>query len=283
VTARLIDGKAAAKTVQAEVAAGVQALAARGVVATLAVVRAGDDEASAVYARNKQRAATRVGIRSLIRGLPATATTAEVLATIQALNDDPAVHGVLVQLPLPAAVDAERVIAAVAPTKDVDGFHPENVGRLVLGQPRFVPCTPAGVMYLLRRDETPLVGQRAVVVGRSAIVGKPMAALLIAADATVTVCHSRTADLPGEVARADIVVAAIGRPEFIRGAWIKPGATVIDVGINRRADGALVGDVEFAAAADRAAAITPVPGGVGPTTVAFLLQNTLRAASLQTA
>jgi methylenetetrahydrofolate dehydrogenase (NADP+)/methenyltetrahydrofolate cyclohydrolase len=260
------------------VAAEATALCTRGVVPGLAVVLVGDDPASQVYVRGKTKAAREAGVEPFDHHLPATTSQQELLALVGRLNRDPAVDGVLVQLPLPAQIDASAVIEAIDPGKDVDGFHPENVGRLWSGAPRFVPCTPLGVMRLLAEAGTTVAGARAVVVGRSNIVGKPMAALLLAAHATVTLCHSRTADLAAEVGRADVLVAAIGKAELVRGAWIKPGATVIDVGMNRRPDGKLVGDVEFTAAAERAGAITPVPGGVGPMTIAMLLANTVASA-----
>jgi methylenetetrahydrofolate dehydrogenase (NADP+)/methenyltetrahydrofolate cyclohydrolase len=278
VTAQIIDGKAIAAKVRAEAAEAARALAARGITPGLAVVLVGDDPASHVYVRNKTRACVEAGLRVFDHRLPATASEAEVLEQVASLNADRDVHGILVQLPLPAQVSPLRVIEAIAPDKDVDGFHPVNVGRLWSGQPGFVPCTPAGVMRLFHEIGTPVRGAEAVVVGRSNIVGKPMAALLAAADATVTLCHSKTKDLPSVVARADLVVAAIGRAELVKGAWIKPGAVVIDVGMNRGADGKLRGDVEFVAAAERARAITPVPGGVGPMTIAMLVAATVRAA-----
>jgi methylenetetrahydrofolate dehydrogenase (NADP+)/methenyltetrahydrofolate cyclohydrolase len=277
--AQIIDGKAVAARVRAEVAEGVAELRKEtGIVPGLAVVRVGDDPASLTYVSSKIRGCAETGMRSTERHLPADATQAKVLGTVLELNADPSVHGILVQLPLPRHVDPDPVLAAVAPVKDVDGFHPMNAGALMLGRPAPRACTPAGIMRLLAEAKFDPRGRRAVVVGRSNIVGKPMAMMLLTADATVTVCHSRTADLPGEIARADLVVAAVGRPELIRGEWIKPGAVVIDVGMNRDAAGRLVGDVEFAAAAERASAITPVPGGVGPMTVAMLLANTLEAA-----
>jgi len=274
-TARLIDGKAVAAELRHDLAARVAALPFRP---GLRVVRVGEDPASGVYVRNKDRAATEAGFDSATIHLPAETTEADLLGTVARLNADPAVDGILVQLPLPPQIRADRVIAAVAPEKDVDGFHPLNAGRLASGQPGLVPCTPKGVMHLLRAAGTRLRGARALVLGRSNIVGRPMAQLLLAADCTVTVAHSRTRDLPAECARAGILVAAIGRAEAVRGDWIAEGATVIDVGINRLPDGRLAGDVEFAAAAARAAAITPVPGGVGPMTIACLLENTLEAA-----
>ena len=274
-TARPIDGRAVAAEVRAAVAARVAALPYRPV---LTVVLVGDDPASATYVRNKDRAAREAGIEARTVRLPAGTGRAALLREIAALNADPAVDGILVQLPLPPLIPPEAVIEAIDPAKDVDGFHPVNAGRLALGRPSLVPCTPAGVMKLLAHAGTPLAGARAVVLGRSAIVGRPMAALLLAADATVTVVHSRTRDLAGECRRADILVAAVGRAEMVQGDWIKPGATVIDIGINRRADGTLTGDVAYAACAAVAGAITPVPGGVGPMTIACLLENTDTAA-----
>ena len=276
-TAKIIDGKRVAEEVRAEVAARASALALRGVVPGLAVVLVGDDPASAVYVRNKTRAARETGVRAFDHLLPATTTQAELMALVARLNADDAIDGILVQLPLPAGLDPKPILEAILPAKDVDGFHPQNVGRLWAGMPEMVPCTPLGVMRLLAVVGRSLRGANAVVIGRSNLVGKPMAALLLAADCTVTICHSRTVDLPACVAAADVVVAAIGRPQAIAGAWIKPGATVIDVGMNR-VEGKLVGDVEFAAASERAGAITPVPGGVGPMTIAMLLSNTLASA-----
>ncbi len=274
-TARLIDGKSAAATLRAEVAANV---AAAGFTPGLTVILVGEDPASNVYVRTKDRAAREAGIHAHTIRLPAHTAQAELLATIQALNDDPAVDGILVQLPLPGGIDQQAVIEAIDPAKDVDGFHPVNVGHLTDGQPTLVPCTPLGVMQLLRAAGVQTTGARAVVLGRSAIVGRPLASLLLAANATVTIAHSRTLDLPAECRRADILIAAVGRPEMVQATWIQPGATVIDVGINRLADGRLVGDVAFEACAAVAGAITPVPGGVGPMTVACLLENTLTAA-----
>lgn len=276
--ARIIDGKALAERLRAGIADETATLRPRGVVPGLAVVLVGQDPASQVYVRNKTKACVEAGLAVIDHKLAADVTEAEVLARVAELNRDPAVDGILVQLPLPPHIDARKVLLAIDPGKDVDGFHPENLGRLLMGEPRFVPCTPLGVMRLLEEAGVSLAGAEAVVLGRSNIVGKPMAVLLTAADATVTVCHSRTRDLRDAVARADVVVAALGKPQFVKGAWIKPGAAVIDVGINRGADGKLCGDVEFAAAAERASAITPVPGGVGPMTIAMLLANTLSAA-----
>jgi methylenetetrahydrofolate dehydrogenase (NADP+)/methenyltetrahydrofolate cyclohydrolase len=274
-SARLIDGKAVAAELRRSIAARVAALPFRP---GLRVVRVGEDPASGVYVRNKDKAAQEVGFDSATLHLPAATTQAELLAVVAQLNADPAVDGILVQLPLPAQIRAEVVISAVAPEKDVDGFHPLNAGRLASGQPGLVPCTPKGVMHLLRAAGCSLPGARAVVLGRSNIVGRPMAQLLLAADCTVTIVHSRTRDLPAECRRAEILIAAVGRPEMVRGDWVSEGATVIDVGINRLADGRLVGDVDFAGASTHAEAITPVPGGVGPMTIACLLENTLEAA-----
>ena len=274
-TARIIDGKAVAATVRAEVAALVVTLDFQP---GLAVVLVGDNPASTVYVRNKDRAAAAAGIAARTIRLPATVGQAALLAEVARLNADPAVDGILVQLPLPPDIDPACVVAAIDPAKDVDGFHPRNVGALAIGHPTLVPCTPLGVMRLLAAAGVRPSGLRAVVLGRSAIVGRPMAALLLAADATVTVAHSRTRDLRAECRRAEILVAAVGRAGLVRGDWIAPGAVVIDVGINRGADGRLAGDVAFAEAAEVAGAITPVPGGVGPMTIACLLQNTVTAA-----
>jgi len=271
----IIDGKAVAARVRAEVAEDVKALRAQGKVPGLTVVRVGEDPASAVYVRGKRKACEEVGIHSVEHHLPATTAQEDLLALIRQLNADATVHGILVQLPLPKQVDESQILDAISPRKDADGFHPVNVGALWLGKPAPRPCTPAGVMRLLDEAQVELRGKRAIVVGRSHIVGKPMAALLLERHATVTIAHSRTADLAGEVGRADVVVAAVGKAEMVKGAWVKEGAVVIDVGINRLPDGKLVGDVEFAEAAKRAAAITPVPGGVGPMTIAMLLRNTV--------
>ncbi len=290
-TATIIDGKAAATALRDELKAKVQALqAAHGRPPGLIVILVGDHPASQAYVRTKERMAAEIGIAGDILRLPADTSQAALLAEIARLNRDPAVHGILVQLPLPPQIDEAAVLLALDPAKDVDGFHPVNVGRLfsakgAIGDDLLVPCTPYGSMVLLRRQlGDDLAGRRAVVVGRSNIVGKPMAALLLAADCTVTIAHSRTRDLPAVCRQAEILVAAVGRPEMIQGDWIAPGAVVIDVGINRIATpdgkGRLVGDVAFAAAAEVAGAITPVPGGVGPMTVACLLRNTVIAARL---
>jgi len=274
-----IDGKARAAALVAEVAAGVTAL---GRTPGLAVVLVGDDPASAVYVRNKARASERAGITSIVQRLPVTTTQAALIDLVRQLNADDHVDGILVQLPLPAQIDADAVIATIDPAKDVDGFTAVNTGRLSIGLPGLVPCTPLGCLLLLRDTLGDLAGLDAVVIGRSNIVGKPMAALLTRESCTVTLAHSRTRDLVGVVRRADIVVAAVGRAGFVRGDWIKPSATVIDVGINRADDGRLVGDVAFAEAG-HARAITPVPGGVGPMTIACLLHNTLQAARARAA
>jgi methylenetetrahydrofolate dehydrogenase (NADP+) / methenyltetrahydrofolate cyclohydrolase len=276
VTARLIDGKAVAAAIRARLATRVAALRFQP---GLAAVLVGDDPASAVYVRSKDRAATAAGIAAHTLHLPSDTTEATLLAEIAKLNADPAIDGIMVQLPLPLHIRAAAVQQAVDPAKDVDGFHPLNVGLLATGQPCLAPCTPVGVMRLLAEAGITLDGARAVVLGRSAIVGRPMAALLLRANATVTVTHSHTTGLAAECRRADILVAAVGRPQMVRGDWIKPGTTVIDVGINRLPDGRVVGDVAFNLAKERAAWITPVPGGVGPMTVATLLQNTLEAAA----
>ncbi|MEN9800370.1 MAG: hypothetical protein RL653_4067 [Pseudomonadota bacterium] len=281
--ARLIDGKALAAEVRSEVKSGVETLrAATGVVPGLAVVRVGEDPASKIYVGGKRKAAAEAGFQAWEHHFPATASQDEVLARIRALNEDPAVHGILVQLPLPPQLDADLVIRAVRPEKDADGFHPLNAGNLFLGRPGTRPCTPAGILLMLERTGVPLAGKHAVVVGRSNIVGKPMAMMLLQADCTVTVCH-RKSDLAAELPRADVVVAAVGVAGLVRGEWIKPGAVVIDVGMNRLPDGSLRGDVDFAEASARASWITPVPGGVGPMTIALLLRNTLDAARRATA
>lgn len=277
-SARIIDGKALAAQVRAEVKAKVAALAQRGIRPGLAVVLAGDDPASKVYVRNKTRACEEVGLRSQQIDYPASVTQEELMACIRKLNADPAVHGILVQLPLPKQIDAARVLEAVSPAKDADGFHTASMGALLAGTPRFVPCTPAGVMRMLEHARVPLAGRRAVVIGRSNIVGKPVSLLLLQKDATVTICHSKTADLAAVARQADILVAAIGRPKLVTAQMVKPGACVIDVGINRLPDGSLAGDVDFAAVQEVAGWITPVPGGVGPMTIACLMANTVRAA-----
>jgi methylenetetrahydrofolate dehydrogenase (NADP+)/methenyltetrahydrofolate cyclohydrolase len=285
--ADLIDGNAIAKKVREGVAARTKALAAKGIVPGLTVVLVGDDPASAVYVRNKEKASVEAGMKGETIRMPATTTEAELLAVVDRLNNDPAVHGILVQMPLPKQIDSQKVITRIKPSKDVDGFHPVNVGKILTGEKDgFAPCTPAGVQVMLKEAGVDTAGKHVVIVGRSNIVGKPMASLLIqpGADATVTICHSKTPDLEWHLKRADIVVAAVGRPGTVTGEMIRPGAVVIDVGINRVPDpttksGArLVGDVDFASASQVASKISPVPGGVGPMTIAMLLQNTVRAA-----
>lgn len=274
-----IDGKAIAAEVRADVARWVDRLAARDVRPGLAVVLVGDDPASQVYVRNKDKAATAAGIS--VRNLrpDAAISQADLEALVAELNADETIHGILVQLPLPGHLDADRIVRAIDPRKDVDGLHPDNVAALVTGGEGLVPCTPAGCMELLRRTGVELSGARVVVIGRSMLVGKPVAMLCLAQHATVTICHSRTRDLPGVCREADVVIAAVGRPEMVQGDWIKPGAAVIDVGINRVAPKKLVGDVAFEQAQGVAGAITPVPGGVGPMTIAMLLSNTALAAT----
>jgi methylenetetrahydrofolate dehydrogenase (NADP+)/methenyltetrahydrofolate cyclohydrolase len=280
-SAAILDGKAVAARVTDEVRAGVASRVAAGKKAPgLAVVLVGDNAASQVYVRNKRKTTESVGMRSYSHDLPADVTEGELLALIDRLNADPLVSGILVQLPLPASIDPERVTERIDPRKDVDGFHPYNIGRLVQKRPTLRPCTPYGCMRLLAETGEDLVGKHAVVIGQSNIVGRPMALELLMARCTVTICHSATRDLPGIVRQADIVVAAVGKAKFVPGGWIRDGAIVIDVGINRNDDGKLVGDVDFDAARERAAWITPVPGGVGPMTIAMLLANTLRAAEL---
>ncbi len=275
---QIIDGKAIAAKVRAEVAEETRAFtASTGIKPGLTVVRVGEDQASKVYVGAKQKAAAECGFDGQEIHLPATATQDEVLAQVRALNADPKVHGILVQLPLPKGIDSNAIISAIDPGKDADGFHPLNAGHLFLGRRGVQPCTPAGVMRLIEETGTSLTGKRAVVIGRSNIVGKPMAMMLLAANATVVIAHSKS-DVEAEVRGADVVVAAVGVAELVKGAWIKPGAVVIDVGMNRNAEGKLVGDVEFAAARERASWITPVPGGVGPMTVALLMRNTLESA-----
>ncbi len=274
-SARIIDGRAVAAALRARLAEQIATLPFRP---GLAVVLVGDDPASAIYVRGKDRVATAAGIAARTIRLPSDVSEEALIAQIARLNADPDVDGILVQLPLPPQIVSQAVIEAIDPDKDVDGFHPLNAGRLASGYPGLVPCTPAGVMRLLAEAAIPLEGARALVLGRSGIVGRPMAMLLLAAHATVTIAHSRTRDLAAECRRADLIVAAAGRPELVRGEWISPGATVIDVGVNRLADGRLVGDVAFAEAVRVAGAITPVPGGVGPMTIACLLENTVIAA-----
>jgi methylenetetrahydrofolate dehydrogenase (NADP+)/methenyltetrahydrofolate cyclohydrolase len=280
--ARLLDGKAVAAKVRAEVALRAAAFAARcGRRPGLAVVQVGEDPASSVYVRNKRKSSLEAGIESFAHDLPASTSEAQILALVEALNRDPRVDGILVQLPLPKGVDTNRVMDAVDPAKDVDGFHPVNTGLLAQKRPRLRPCTPFGVIRLAQEYGIGLTGVRATVVGASNIVGRPMALELLLARATVTVCHTGTRDLRAEVERAELLVAAVGKVGFIPGDWIRPGAAVFDVGINRNSDGKLVGDVEFERAAERAAWITPVPGGLGPMTIAMLMSNAVDAAYLR--
>ena len=282
-TAQILDGRALAAALRARVAAQVARLAAEhAVVPGLAMIKVGTDPASAVYVRSKMLHTTQAGIRSDVRELPAATTQTALLGLIGALNADPAIHGILVQLPLPARIDPRAVIAAIDPDKDVDGFHPLNAGRLVTGLTTLMPCTPLGCLMLIKTAVPALAGRDAIVIGRSTIVGRPLVHMLLAEDVTVTIAHSKTADLPALTRRADLVYAATGQPELVRGSWLKPGAIVVDVGIHRRIEpdgkSRLIGDVAFAEALPVAGAITPVPGGVGPMTIACLLVNTVRAA-----
>lgn len=278
-SARIIDGKAHAARTLERLRETAARLAARGVQPASAVVLVGDDPASKVYVRNKEKASREAGVLSTVHALPASATEAELHALIRRLNADPAVHGVIVQLPLPGRFDAERALRSIAPEKDIDGFHPQNVGALALGRHRFVPCTPAGIVQMLEDEGIPLEGRRAVVVGRSNIVGKPMALLLLERNATVTICHSRTPDLAAVTREADVLVVAAGKPLLVKGSMVKPGACVVDVGIHRMPDGRLAGDVDADEVRAVAGWLTPVPGGVGPMTVAMLVANTVRAAA----
>jgi methylenetetrahydrofolate dehydrogenase (NADP+)/methenyltetrahydrofolate cyclohydrolase len=279
-TAKIIDGKAVASRVRQQVAADVAVFVAKhGRAPGLAVIQVGADAASSVYVRHKRKACAETGIVSFAHDLPATTSEAELLGHVTRLNADARVDGILVQLPLPAGLDSTRIMDSVDPRKDVDGFHPTNTGLLAQKRPGLRPCTPYGVIRLAQEYGIKLDGLRATVVGASNIVGRPMALELLLARSTVTVCHTGTRDLAGEVARADLVVAAVGKPEFVKGAWIREGAIVMDVGVNRLPGGQLVGDVEYAPAAERAGFITPVPGGVGPMTIAMLLSNTLQAAA----
>jgi methylenetetrahydrofolate dehydrogenase (NADP+)/methenyltetrahydrofolate cyclohydrolase len=281
-SATIIDGRAVAEQLRTRIAARTASLAGQSIVPGLAVVLVGDDPASQVYVGSKTKQAEAAGIRNFDHRLPASTSTAQLISLVQELNARRDVHGILVQLPLPAGVDSAAVLAAIDPAKDVDGFHAVNAGRLALGQEATVPCTPLGCLILIRHVMPQMAGKRALVIGRSNIVGKPMAQLLLQNDCTVTIAHSRTRDLPGLCQEAEILVAAIGRPKAVAGDWIRPGAVVIDVGINRVDDGSgktrLVGDVDYAGALARAGAITPVPGGVGPMTIACLLLNTVNAA-----
>jgi methylenetetrahydrofolate dehydrogenase (NADP+)/methenyltetrahydrofolate cyclohydrolase len=280
--ARLIDGKAIASQVRADVRDRVARLRAAGVVPGLTVVLVGEDPASQVYVRNKDRAAEEAGFAVRTRRLPASTPQSELEKLVRELNADAAVHGILVQLPLPAPLDAQRIVELIDPRKDVDGLHPHNVALLALGRAGLAPCTPLGCLELLDRSGIAIEGSHMVVVGRSMLVGKPLSLLALSRNATVTIAHSKTRDLASVVRSGDIVVAAVGRPRLVKGDWIRRGAAVIDVGINRLPDGKLAGDVDFEAALDVAGAITPVPGGVGPMTIAMLLENTLLAAARQT-
>jgi len=277
-TAKIIDGKGIAQEIRAELARKVAELTAQGKTPGLHVILVGDNPASKVYVRNKQRACEEVGISSTVHRLAEETTQVELLGLIEDLNNDEKVHGILVQLPLPGHLDEEAVINAISPEKDVDGFHPLNVGKMYIGTGGVVPCTPAGVLELVKCTGVPIAGKHVVVIGRSNIVGKPAAFLFLKENATVTICHSRTADVAAEARRADILIAAVGRPQLVKKDWVKPGAVVIDVGINR-VDGKLVGDVDFEEVKEVAGAITPVPGGVGPMTIAMLLKATVEAAA----
>lgn len=279
-SAKILDGKMLSAKIKDELKLEVESLKKDGINPSLAVIIVGDDPASKIYVKNKKLACEYCGIRSLEYALPAETTQEELLALIDKLNNDTSVSGILCQLPLPKGLDEEAVINAISPKKDVDAFHPVNVGKIMVGNFDFLPCTPAGVMELIPLSGIEVKGKKCVVVGRSNIVGKPMSMLLLHQHGTVTICHSRTADLKAEVAQADIVVAAVGVPELLCGDMIKEGAVVIDVGMNRLPDGRLVGDVEFDSCASRASAITPVPGGVGPMTIAMLMKNTVKAALL---
>lgn len=281
--AQVIDGKAIAAELREEIKADTAELVARGVTPGLAVVLVGEDPASRVYVSMKEKACAAAGIFSDEHKLPEETSEAELLDLITKLNADERIDGILVQLPLPGHIDEAKVLDLISPQKDVDGFHPYNVGRLATGNPLFQPCTPYGVMKMLERTGVDLKGKEVVVVGRSNIVGKPVALMCLAEHATVTICHSRTQDLPAKVAAADVVIAAVGVPEMIKGSWIKEGAVVIDVGVNRVGEKKLVGDVEYDAAFERAAAITPVPGGVGPMTITMLLYNTVVSAKRRAA
>jgi methylenetetrahydrofolate dehydrogenase (NADP+) / methenyltetrahydrofolate cyclohydrolase len=277
--AQILDGKSLAATVRAGLKQRVAALVQRGAQPGLAVILAGDDAASRVYVRNKTLAASEIGVRSALHEFKQDVQQQVLLEKVRALNADPAVHGILVQLPLPKAIDAARVLEAVAPDKDVDGFHDANLGALLAGKPGVVPCTPMGILRLMEHAGVPLAGRHAVVIGRSNIVGKPLALLLLQKDATVTICHSKSENLEAIARQADILVAAVGRAKLVRAAMVKPGACVIDVGVNRLADGKLAGDVDYEAVKGIASWITPVPGGVGPMTIAMLLENCVRAAA----
>ena len=278
--AQIIDGKKISQDIKDELKEKVTALKDTGTEVALAVIQVGNDPASSVYVRNKKKACEYIGIRSLSYELPEETTEEALIELIEKLNKDETVNGILVQLPVPKHIDPDKIIRTISPEKDVDGFHPQNVGKLVIGEEGFVSCTPAGVIQLLKRSGIEISGKNCVVVGRSNIVGKPMAMLLLHANGTVTICHSKTRNLAEITRRADILVVAIGKADFVTGDMVKEGAVVIDVGMNRRADGKLTGDVDFASVSAKASAITPVPGGVGPMTITMLLENTLTAAKL---
>ncbi|MDM0112145.1 bifunctional methylenetetrahydrofolate dehydrogenase/methenyltetrahydrofolate cyclohydrolase FolD [Variovorax sp. J22R133] len=282
-TAQLIDGNALARTIRAEVSGRTQALKAKGVTPALAIILVGEDPASQVYTKHKVNDSTETGLQATLERYPADMTEADLLARIRALNDDPKVHGILVQLPLPKHMDSQKVIETISPAKDVDGFHIHSAGALMTGAPGFWPCTPYGCMKMLESIGYKLRGKHAVVIGRSNIVGKPMAMMLLAQSATVTICHSATADLKAMTLQADVIVAAVGKRNVLTADMVKPGAVVIDVGMNRNDEGKLCGDVDFAGVKEVASWITPVPGGVGPMTRAMLLVNTLEAAERATA
>lgn len=275
--AKVIDGKSIAASIRATLKDKVAQLAAKGARPGLAAVLVGNDAASRVYVRNKAKACDETGLHSEVHELPADASEKQLLALVARLNKDPRIHGILVQLPLPRQIDADRVLAAISPTKDVDGFRAESLGALMQGRPGFAPCTPAGVMEMLAHAKVPLSGARAVIVGRSTIVGKPLALLLLQKDATVTICHSRTRDLAARTREADVLIAAVGKPKLLTRDMVKSGACVIDVGINRLSDGKLAGDVDFDSVKEVAGSITPVPGGVGPMTIAMLILNTVQS------
>ncbi|WP_172369225.1 bifunctional methylenetetrahydrofolate dehydrogenase/methenyltetrahydrofolate cyclohydrolase FolD [Sporosarcina jiandibaonis] len=275
---KIIDGVAIGKEIREEIKARVMALKERGCTPGLAVILVGENQASHTYVRNKQKSSIEAGMKSELVKLPESVTEDELLGHINKLNNDDSIHGILVQLPLPDHIDENRIILAIDPKKDVDGFHPVNVGKMIIGQRSFLSCTPYGIIKLLERTSTPIKGKHAVIVGRSNIVGKPMGQLLLQRDATVTYCHSQTVDLPSYTQQADILIVAIGRTKFIGEEHVKDGAVVIDVGMNRDENGKLCGDVDFEAVKDRASAITPVPGGVGPMTITMLLKNTLQSA-----
>ena len=277
ISPKILDGRALAARIKEELKKEVARLAAEGITPGLAVILVGEDPASQVYVRNKERACAELGIKSWKHHLPADISQEDLVALVKKINDDPAVNGILVQLPLPPHIKTEAVLDAIDPAKDVDGFHPVNLGLLAAGRPAIVPCTPAGVMELVKESGVDVAGKECVIVGRSNIVGKPLAFLLLQAHGTVTVCHSRTRNLEEVCRRADILVVAAGRAGLVHGGMIKPGAVVIDVGINRTAEGRLTGDVDFASAVQQAGAITPVPGGVGPMTIAMLMKNTVAA------